>query len=104
MALAENYTSLAEILAKQGDRLVRLRTGADIIGRHPDTLKRLAKRGEIKLVKSSIRTYDVWLSELARWVKACEERTMTGPTADVSRAARRTARERLRSAREAAAT
>jgi hypothetical protein len=100
MALAENYTSLAEILAKQGDRLVRLRTGADIIGRHPDTLKRLAKRGEIKLVKSSIRTYDVWLSELLRWIKSCDDRAMTSPAQE---ATARLAREAIVRERETAA-
>jgi hypothetical protein len=100
MALAENYTSLAEILTKQGDRLVRLRTGADIVGKHPDTLKRKAKLGELTLVKTSSRNYDVWLSELARWVKSCDERTMTGPNVE---AHRRAAHERMRVAREAQA-
>jgi hypothetical protein len=74
MAMETPYLSLDEMLAR-GDRLVKLRFASELIGRHPDTLKRKMKRGEISLVKTSARTYDVWLSELRRYVKEREARS-----------------------------
>jgi len=68
MVFAESYTSLDEMLAK-GDRLLTLRKAAFIADKHPDTLKRKFRRGELKLVKTSSRGYDIWLSDLAQYLK-----------------------------------